>query len=351
MYIPIMKNRTVEVSVLTQLSELNVFGSNIIPMVEIVQEKTRSNAKTTFLQDLSDLLEKNPNMRVMVDFFKSTKLRNTSDSIREYISKIVRQPNFIITELLQIKPNVRKQIIPVVSYMSDDYSIPNLLKETEILRQYFSCIAFRFKPYDFNEIFKDVLNLINDKDFVILDVGSAAYTSPVFKNIYRQISDNKRTKHYTSIVVNAHRPEDLTNSSMHDKEPIGEIDNSLKDLYHLPFMCKFDGFGDYATISAALPTTGGAISPVGIYYSKENNYFVAFKGRKKVLSEFPEYIAPQILLSEYWNEYEDHGHHDRCPGCIEIEQIACGHKTGKNQAQWKMIAMLHYIYTLYQINA
>lgn len=349
MYVPVMKNRTVEVSVLQKLSELGVFGDNVIPLIELIQERTRSNVKSTFLEDLVEILKANSSMVVMLDFLKTTKLRSTSESIREYITRIIRYPDFIEHELSKVY-SVSDQVIPVISYMQEDFSLEHLREEISFCQRYFPRIAYRFKPSEFYLVFGGLFDLIRGSDIVILDVGSAAYTSPVFKSIYKLISDKKREVGYTSIVINAHRPEDLTNISMLDREPIGEIDNSLKDLYNLPFMCRFDGFGDYATISAALPTTGGAISPVGIYYSQENNYFVSYKGRKKLLSEFPDYIAPSIVSSEYWTEF-DVDHHCRCPGCLEIEQIVTREKSGKNQAQWKMITMLHYIYTMYEIDA
>lgn len=42
MYVPIMKNRTVEMSVLTQLAGLGVFNNteNVFPLVELIQEKS-----------------------------------------------------------------------------------------------------------------------------------------------------------------------------------------------------------------------------------------------------------------------------------------------------------------------
>ena len=214
----------------------------------------------------------------------------------------------------------------------------------------FQRVAFRLRPQEFEAVFNQLLSSIRKEDFVILDIDNASYTSPVFKPIYKKISDCKKKIGYTSIVIKAHRPENLANNKMADQEPIAEIDNGLKDLYSTSYMSRFNGFGDYATISAALPTTGGAISPVGIYYSQENNFFVAFKNRKPLLSEFPEYIVPSIVKSEYWNEFTPE-HHDTCPGCKEILQILNGGKSGKNQAQWKMITMLHYIYTLYEIDA
>ena len=91
MYVPVMKNRTVEVGVLQQLSAIGVFDDNVIPLIELVQKKTRNNNKNTFIQDLTKILSDAQNMRIMVDFYKSTKLRTTTDAIREYITVSMRQ--------------------------------------------------------------------------------------------------------------------------------------------------------------------------------------------------------------------------------------------------------------------
>lgn len=74
MYVPVMKNRTVEVGVLQQLSAIGVFDDNVIPLIELVQKKTRNNNKNTFIQDLTKILSDAQNMRIMVDFYKSTKI-------------------------------------------------------------------------------------------------------------------------------------------------------------------------------------------------------------------------------------------------------------------------------------
>lgn len=349
MYIPVMKNRTVEVSVLQQLSTMHVFSQNIIPLVELIQGKTRSNNKNTFIQDLTNILESATDMHVMVDFYKSTKLRTTTDAIREYVTMSVRIPEFSVSELTPLIPYADR-VIPVVSYLSENISLDRIASEANQLRNNFSRIAFRVKVQEFEHVFSCVETLISSNDFLILDIESASHMSPVFKKIYKRIADSRKKHGFTSVIINAHRPETLTNKEMLDAEPIADIDNSLKELYSSAYMHKFDGFGDYAGISAALPSTGGAISPVGIYYSNENNYFVAYKGRAPQLSEFPMYIAPRIKASEYWNEFND-DHHELCPGCKEIIDITSGAKSGRNQAQWKMITMLHYIYTMFEVQA
>lgn len=349
MYVPVMKNRTVEVSVLQQLSAMHVFDGNIIPLVELIQEKTRSNNRNTFIQDLCTILENAPDMHMMVDFYKSTKLRNTTDAIREYVTMSIRIPEFGISKLAPLA-EYSDRIVPVVSYLSESVSLERIAFEANQYRTYFPRIAFRVKVQEFEHVFSCVEELISSQDYLILDIESASHMSPVFKKIYKRIADSKKKHGFTSVIINAHRPEGLANKEMLDGEPIADIDNSLKELYSSAYMSKFDGFGDYACISAALPSTGGAISPVGIYYSNENNYFVSYRGRAPQLSEFPLYIAPRIVSSEYWREFSDE-HHKTCPGCQEIADVVSGVKSGRNQAQWKMITMLHYIYTMFEIDA
>ena len=348
MYVPVMKNRTVEVSVLQQLSLLHVFDGNVVPLVELIQERTRSNNKNTFIQDLSKILDEAPDMRIMVDFYKSTKLRNTTDAIREYITLSVRQPDFCLSGMSALQ-QYSNRVIPVVSYLSESISIDRILYESNALKKMFSSVAYRITVQEFDSVFSCVEKLISSNDYLILDIENASHMSPVFKKIYKRIADSKKQIKYSTIVINSHRPDSLANKDMLDGEPIADIDNSLKELYSSAYMYRFDGFGDYACISASLPSTGGAISPVGIYYSLENNYFVSYRGRAPQLSEFPQYIAPRIVDSEYWKEFSDE-HHDKCPGCQEIWAIINGIKSGRNQAQWKMITMLHYIYTIYEEN-
>lgn len=349
MYVPVMKNRTVEISVLQQLSYMHVFDSNIFPLIELIQEKTRSNNKNTFLQDLCNILEEAPGMHVMVDFYKSTKLRSTTDAIREYITMAIRTPEFSIDKLSALVP-YNNRVVPVVSYLSENISLVRIKNEAIEIRKMFPRLAFRVRAQEFDLVFSCINDLISSDDFLLLDIEAASYTSPVFKKIYKRIADSKKQTGFTSVIINSHRPDNLTNKEMLDGEPIADIDNSIKDFYSSPTMNRFDGFGDYACISSTLPSTGGAISPVGIYYSNENNFFVSYKGRAPQLSEFPMYIAPRIVASEYWSEFDD-THHEACPGCQEISAIVEGEKSGRNQAQWKMITMLHYIYTMYEVNA
>lgn len=341
-----MKNRTIEVSVLKILSNISVFDNNIVPMIEIIQEKTRSNMKKDFFEELEEILVQSGNYKIIVDIYKSTKLRSTTESIREYLTKVNRQEHFGVNELLRLK-HLNNRVIPAISYLPDSYNITQLINDINTLRHNYPHLAFRFKAQEFDSVFDKLKDYIIADDFVILDIDAAPHTSPVFKRLYQTIAKFKENIKLKSIILNANRPDTLFNVHMVDKEPIAEIDNSLREMYNLPVMKKFDGFGDYACINASLPSTGGTISPAGIYYSYDNNFFIAFKGRQPLLSEFTDYIAPSIIQSPYWEEFDD-THHEKCPGCKDIYNITLGAKNGKNQGIWKSISMLHYIYTMHE---
>lgn len=349
MYVPVMKNRTVEMNVLEQLGQQGVFDDKVLPLIELIQEKIRTNNKNSFIQDLEHILESCPNMKVMIDLFKSSKLRTTTDAIREYVTMATRHPEFCIDVVSKVG-KYSDRVIPVISYMTENISLERIGYETTEFRKVFPKVAFRLKVQDFENTFSFVESLVNKNDIVILDIDSASHMNPMFKKLYKRISDSKKEIGFVSVIINSNKPENLTNKEMTDREPIAQIDNSLRELYHTTYMSKFDGFGDYACIVASLPSQGGSISPVGVFYSNENNFFVSFRGRTANLSEFQDYITPSILASEYWAEYSE-AHHKACLGCKEIQLIADGGKSGKNQAQWKMIMMLHYIYTLYETNA
>ena len=350
MYIPVLKNRTVEMSVLSQLAAIGVFDDQtVLPLIELIQEKTRTNNKNTVIEDISELLTASPKISLMIDLPKSTRLNNTTDAIRNYVTLSTRQPDFCVSELQKLEPH-SSNVIPVVSYLKDNISLDRLSYETSEYRKSFPRLAFRVLTQDFERVFSKIEELVFENDIVILDIETSAHSSPVFKKIYKRISDSKKQRKFISIIVNANRPETLTNKGMINGEPIAEIDNSLKEIYNLSMMNRFDGFGDYACIVASLPSTGGTISPAGIYYSKDNTFFVSYTGRKPNLSEFPEFIAPSIVQSEYWAEYNKE-HHEHCPGCLEIDAIINQKTSGKNQAQWKKITMLHYIYTMFESKA
>jgi len=122
MYVPILKNRTVEMSVLSQLAEIGVFNStSVFPLVELIQERTRSNNKNTILDDLAELLNINSSMTLMIDFLKSTKLNSTTDAVRNYVTLSTRQADFCIEEMCKLG-SFSQRVIPGISYLRENPS-------------------------------------------------------------------------------------------------------------------------------------------------------------------------------------------------------------------------------------
>ena len=152
MYVPVMKNRTVEVGVLQRLSAMHVFDKNVTPLVELIQEKTRSNNKNTFIQDLCDILANAPGMNMMVDFYKSTKLRNTTDAVREYVTMSVRLADFAVMEISPLS-QYHERVIPVISYLSESFSLERITFEAARFRRLFPRLAFRVKVQEFEHVF------------------------------------------------------------------------------------------------------------------------------------------------------------------------------------------------------
>ena len=332
-------------NIINDFTTNHLWGSKIIPLLELVQEKVKTNSKDTTIDELKKLISdyKQP---FFIDFYHSTKLNNTQASIKDYLSKINRQAEFHITEIQKLT-SVDQYVIPVVSYLSElpiDNIQAQIKFDVEQLKNVFPTLAFRIHASNFDDLSGLLYDVLRDQDYLLLDIGHAPYSNPVFNALWRKLTKLKKEKNATIIILNDTRPENLYNKNMEDRKPIPEIDNGLRDFYDTKH---FDGFGDYAGITSALPSTGGSISPAGVFYSKEDNCFISFVGKAYKLSEFPEYIAPSIVESPYWNEFSDL-HHSICPGCKKILQIVDPKDkyTGKSQAIWKGITMSHYIFSM-----
>ncbi|MCK9482571.1 MAG: beta family protein [Bacteroidia bacterium] len=341
MYVPILKNRIIEMSIVKELYEVGL-SSNTIPLIEIIQKRTRSNSKKTYVDELKDVFL-NKNSSFFLDFPKIQVTTSTTKSVQDFLTKVNRQSSFV-NEQFELCKNIRG-IIPVLSYVERELVKVDVLKDDlKVLNDNFNKVALRLTPIQLNNLSKNSLLDINDYDYILLDIGESSHINPVFKDTYKLLKELKLSKSVKTIILNSNRPKSLLNKDIVDNKPIQGIDNSLLEMYfHERY--GFDGFGDYASITSILPTTGGSISPAGIYYSYNNNYFIGFRGKTRLLSEFSEHIAPSIIKSPYWNEFTPE-HHEKCPGCRKIKNIADGKESGRNQGLWKGITMSHYIYTL-----
>lgn len=344
-YVPMLKNRSIEMNIIRDFTQHKLWGPFIIPLIELVQEKTKTNAKATTIEELTELISTS-NQKMFIDFYHSTRINNTQQSIKEYLAKINRSTEFHLQEMEKFK-EVNQCVIPVVSYLPElplDAITKQIKRDSSTLKNLYPTLAFRIRSSNFNDLMPSLKPLMNKNDFLLLDIGNASYSNPVFNKTWIELLKFGKDTNTRTIILNDNRPSTLYNKNMNNNEPIPEIDNGLRDFFQFKH---FDGFGDYAGITSALPSTGGSISPAGVYYSKEYNCFIAYRGKANKLSEFPDTIAPNIYNSEYWKEFSDE-HHQKCPGCMNIARILDKDNdfTGKSQAIWKGIEISHYIYSI-----
>ncbi|MDC3411855.1 beta family protein [Aquibacillus sp. 3ASR75-11] len=339
MYMPVIKNRTVEMNVLKKLYQIPI-SPNIVPMIEMIQLKTKSNSNKDLTDELEDIFCSNDEKRpFLIDIVKKNVPNNTTAVVRDFLTRVNRKPGYyeeIVNKFAKLE-----NAIPVVSYNPNSYDPEDIENDVETLKD-FNNLAFRVTSNTFKQAFLKVKELIKNGDYLVLDIGLASHLNPALRRMYIDIQELKSKVNFTSIILNSTKSSEVTNVSLEDGEPIFTIDNSLRDTYSR--LHQFDGFGDYACIVNDLPSKGGGISPAGIYYSYQYNYFIGYR-RNKDLAEFENYIAPKIVSSEYWSEFSE-DHHQKCPGCQLIYSISRGEEPGKSQAKWKGITMFHYIYTL-----
>lgn len=339
MYVPVLKNRQEEINALKALCSIPL-SNKTLPLLEIVQAKSRSNLKKTLLQELQGTLGNNTT--VMIDILNLKSHKKSKKPINEFFSQIKQEPNYRLTLYDSLKP--LKNFIPIISYDPNNYDkLQNEIQhDAHYLRNNFSKLGFRLKVKHFNNALSEIKNVIENEDIIILDIEHKKHTDSGITHFYNKINNLKASKNLTTIIINSVIPEDLTNKNMSDGQPISTIDNSLRDNY---LSYGFDGFGDYTTIKSALPPSGGAISPGFIYYSYKNNKFIGFRGRFADLDEFKNHIIPKLTSSKYWCNYLPI-HHSNCSGCNHILTLMNTSESAKHQGKWKQISIKHYIYTM-----
>lgn len=325
--------------VLKQLYEIPI-SEKVLPLIEVIQEKTKTNSSKDFIDELALIFDSNKiESSIMIDLIKTNIPNNIMPTVRDFLTKVNRKRDFYLGYFSRLKEI--KNAIPVISYNPNSFDISNIIDDEKSLRSEFAKLAFRLTSGTFSAVFPQIRKVIKKTDFLILDIGSASHINPALRRMYADIDKFRSSTKCKTIIINSTKAKEVTNVGLEDGEPIFNIDNSLRETYE---NYQFDGFGDYACIINELPSSGGTISPAGIYYSYKYNYFIGYR-RNKDLSEFDNYIAPAIVASDYWKEFSK-THHKTCPGCKTIRGIVQGTAMGKSQAKWKGITMSHYIYTI-----
>lgn len=337
-YVPILKNRREELNVFKALNQIPI-SKKVLPLIEVVQERTQTNSKTFFYEDLIKF--SNPDIPIMVDIQKMSKPTGTSDAVKQFLTKVKRDFNYQISlfkNLLGI-PN----LIPVISYDPNDYEINEIIRIEKELRDIgYNSIAYRLKIGFFNLPFNEISKVIKDNDIIILDLETLLYSNPDHVDKYNKVISLKSTKNVTIVLIHSVLKKEMTNVGLINGAKIDGLNDGMRKNYD---KLGFDAFGDYACVKGELPPSGGTISPGFIFYSWNHDCYIGFNGRKAQLTEFKDHIVPNIIKSIYWNEYTN-SHKKVCLGCSKILEVHNGIEEGKSQSLWKRISMSHYIYTM-----
>lgn len=339
-YVPVFRARQQEILVLKETD----FGNSIYPMVEVIKEKDRKNNQQSSFEIYNDLINSITSEYVFLSLPNYIKLSNSTQTDVVTFSRMVLESvagrvdffgQFIAIE----------RVVPVIS------SLLNLLGEADtITRQSkelvgkYSRISYMTNPDSFEEDLAEIDQCIrNGSDFFIYDLGTVSPTNPIFRKHNRELRE--RFPGVTKIIIRSALNSEIKNVELVHNDVISEADNSLIESFERE---SFDAFGDYAGIKKDDMTAGGTISPGFIFYDPYDNLYYGFKGEEKELDQFKNFIVPAVLKSDPFLRLEKDytSFVEGNPGIKMLRDILSGDENGRNQAKFKKIAMLHYIYCM-----
>jgi len=339
-YVPTFRARQQENIVLQEFN----FEDRMIPMVEIIKEKDRTNNPKAFTEIYNELIYKIKAGKVLVDL--PTYLRDIS-SMSDEVVKFNRKVLGVLEQRVKhfmFFSELRSKIIPVISSLLFKTGEENTITtQYNKLKEIFPNVAFRSYTNTFDFDIREIQKLLSESDIIIYDMDTLAVTNPLVKKHSILIKNlNGLFKTALRSAINT----DIYNVHLEHGEIVVEADNSLMDLYK---DIHFDSFGDYVGIKKDDFSAGGTISPGFIFYDPIDNLYYGFKGARKQLSEFKETIVPAVLKSEVVKRLrqEQKEYLDNNKGYDELLSIQNNKEdTGKSQARFKRISMEHYLHAM-----
>lgn len=328
------------------------FKENMYPLVEIVKEHDRKRSEETqqtFQQIHVELLRAISANKIFVDIPVYLKERaSVKDEVIEFSRKVASNIDKRNEAMLSLRA-LSASIIPVISsYANRTGEADSIGKQVNTLRPTFNSIAFRILYNHFIEDWKEILPVVTENDFIILDLDTIPpYPSPPLKPIITLWSTFTRCP---KIVLRSAINSDVQNVNIQHKEIVFDADNGLMDQYKMSF--KANCFGDYAGIKKDDLTSGGTVSPGFLFYNAVTNEFVGFRGKggpkeDKFLADFETVIVPDVINSDAKRAMEESGLpylSDQNIGWQTLLRISRGEESGKSQAKFKKIAMDHYLH-------
>lgn len=343
-YIPTFRSRQQENIVLGEFD----FGEYIYPMIEIIKPFDRKrpvDKQKSFQTIYTELIGSINAPHVFVDLpLFLTRKGSMKEEVLSFFLGVIRNLETRTNRLNELA-GLHEKVIPVLSsYLTITGQTDSLTQQRALLNDAYATVAFRTSYIKLMDDWDEIVNVSNEGDFLIVDFDTLApYPSPVVK----KLRDKWRT--YTKgdvIILRSSINMDITNVGLDHDDIVFEVDNGLLDMYKgaLEAQC----FGDYAGIKKDDLTTGGTISPGFLWYDPTENQFTGFKGNIKDLGEFESTIIPSLIDCAATKNMEnsDLPYLEGNPGWEIIQSIHRGDESGKSQAKFKKIAMLHYLHCL-----
>lgn len=343
-YVPTFRSRQQENLVLKEFN----FGSFIYPMIEIIKpyDRKRPHGKQlSFERIYLDLINSIHAEKVFIDLPLYLKQRGAmKQEVLSFSLSVIRNQTQRTKHILKLKDSAKK-IIPVISsYLLLTGNVDSLQQQRDQLKEYYSNVAIRTHYTTILDEWSEIVKVAEKGDYLIIDFDTLApYPSPTVKKLMA------KWKGYTKgeiIILRSAINTDISNVGLEHDEIVYDIDNGLIDMYE--GQLNAGGFADYVGIKKDDLTTGGTISPGFLLYDPTENNFLGFKGNVKELSEFEETIVPAILNSQAAENMKKSPlpYLENNPGWEILKSIEKGNESGKSQAKFKKIAMLHYLHCI-----
>ncbi|MCD4713814.1 MAG: beta family protein [Clostridiales bacterium] len=340
MYIPILKNQKEEMRALARLN--NYFNSNLIPMIEIINEiyspnysrnsegvkitelKKGNKKRTPIRLDPTEeniitfdiINEKLDNRLAFIDYF-----RFDDDKYKPYKFESVqlaytlsRNEKLYIDKLLSLKqyPN----LIPVISLKTGfDFESSKITTVIKMLQDTYTNIAIRI-TIDLFDIHKDTISsLLRSSDFLMYDIEEE-----IVNSLQYEIQDLENIPlKCKKVIINSPRKRNIQNPPYENEDYTVLIDNSA-----LKFNDRsgIDGFGDYCGLKDKLPSGNGSNGTgcaLALIYDFEKNKFFSIKNpdsslgplgyslvKRKVLNKKNQFDPDDVCLGyDYLNSFNN----------------------------------------------
>lgn len=334
-YYPILKNRQIENKIIKNILNSKKFDF-VTPIIEVIKYKSISTKSIDYLEELEMIEASRP---YFVDIVRKPTRKEYGVQVIEFISDMYQFHNY--KEYYKNIVTGDNNMIPVISLShNSNFDVHQVKKLLNLNGEKAKAIRLHSDLYSYFDF--SLVSRLSREDFFFFDIGEQSVNNSVLRMKYKKIK--KMIGEAKFVLLNSPRKESFWNTDIIDGDEIEDINNSaFTDYGHL----NFDGFGDYAGVSKAMPSSGGQISPAGVFYDKELNLFYGYR-RDKDLDEFRDYIVPSIMNSSSWTNLSKE-HLQNCIGCSSILNIGNGKENGRSQGKWKGITINHYIYSVNEV--